>query len=260
MHGTLTGFFFTSATFLFAPLYFANIVRSVASALGMKHWWSVQLDSDVPAANSQKSQSNEGANTGKKSGRKNANQRDEKKETAQPAQPTETEEEREKRRIQDEKAGFVTVGKKGKIQKKTSASKKSDDDAAEDKASRQVNQPQDQAEKQQPEQQKPAQAMNDEQQEQQEPAQQADQSDAQPDSTASDKTSENKPQTQTRTKGNQHIVRASAPNTTKHVHEASKTVTEEAPEGDDMGNKKKAGARGWETKAGRGWEKAESVL
>jgi hypothetical protein len=112
LHSTVIGFFFTCGLFVFAPLYFCNIVRSVTHSLNMKHWWDVQLDSEVDKQqeiNRSKSnaKSTESEATSKKSKEEILKEKEEQKRIEA--------EEKEKRMIADEKKGFLTVGKNGKI-------------------------------------------------------------------------------------------------------------------------------------------------
>lgn len=106
LHSTVKGFFFTCGIFLFADLYFPLMVSKVAGALNMQHWWSVQTDND--------------ARRSTKSSRRDVKRQEKMQEKqVQEEQMKKEQEEREKRMIEDEKQGFLTVGKNGKVVRPT---------------------------------------------------------------------------------------------------------------------------------------------
>jgi phosphatidylglycerophosphate synthase len=101
-HSTVKGFFLTCGIFAFTDVYFCAMIYKVASSLKMPHWWSVQLDTDVQKLNKQHKQEE------KKVAKQKEKEEREKQLKAE-------QEEKERRMIEDEKQGFLTVGKKGKI-------------------------------------------------------------------------------------------------------------------------------------------------
>jgi len=102
LHSTVKGFFFTCGIFLFADFYFPLIVARVSRSLGMSHWWGVQLDNDARRAT-------------KTSRREGKRQEKMKEKEVREQQAKQEQEEREKRMIEDEKQGFLTVGKNGRV-------------------------------------------------------------------------------------------------------------------------------------------------
>jgi phosphatidylglycerophosphate synthase len=101
-HSTVKGFFLTCGIFAVTDIYFPAMIYRVASSLKMPHWWSVQLDSEVQKLGKQQKQEE------KKTVKQKEKEEREKQMKAE-------QEEKEKRMIEDEKQGFLTVGKNGRV-------------------------------------------------------------------------------------------------------------------------------------------------